>query len=85
MNETRLLPSKTCDGYLDTRRFDRCGTERIHMLSASALLERSHRLPTLDYHMLMKLTLALSKATKKSEAVPPDVLQHLRTQPRRSL
>ena len=67
MSETRLFPSKTCDGYFGTKRFDRRGTERIHMLSASALLEHSHRLPTLDYHMLMKLTLALTESYKEVE------------------
>ena len=49
MSETRLFPSKACDGYFGTKRFDCHGTERIHMLSASALLEYSHRLPTIDY------------------------------------
>lgn len=67
MSETRLFPSKTCDGYFGTKRFDRRGTERIHMLSASALLEHSHRLPTLDYQMLMKLTLALTESYKEVE------------------
>ena len=67
MSETRLFPSKTCDGYFGTKRFDRRGSERIHMLSASALLEHSHRLPTLDYHMLMKLTLALTESYKEVE------------------
>ncbi len=67
MSETRLFPSKTCDGYFGTKRFDRRGTERIHMLSASALLEHSHRLPTLDYHTLMKLTLALTQSYKEVE------------------
>ena len=36
-------------------------TKRIHMLSASALLEVSHRIPSLDYNSLMHLTLALTK------------------------
>lgn len=31
------------------------------MLSVSALLETSHRLPSMDYHTLMKLTLKLTK------------------------
>jgi serine/threonine-protein kinase HipA len=67
MSETRLFPSKTCDGYFGTKRFDRRGIERIHMMSASALLEHSHRLPTLDYHTLMKLTLALTQSYKEVE------------------
>lgn len=67
MSETRLFPSKTCDGYFGSKRFDRRGTERIHMLFASALLEHSYRLPTLDYHTLMKLTLALTQSYKEVE------------------
>lgn len=64
--ETRLFPSKQCEGYFGTKRFDRLqksdGTvERIHMLSVSALLETSHRIPNLDYNTLMALTLKLCK------------------------
>jgi serine/threonine-protein kinase HipA len=66
MSETRLFPSKQCAGYFGTKRFDRQTlkdgkTKRAHMLSVSALLEVSHRLPTLDYNSLMKLTLELTK------------------------
>lgn len=31
------------------------------MISVSAVLETSHRIPNLDYHLLMKLTLELTK------------------------
>lgn len=65
MTETRLFPSGNCRGYFGTKRFDRCmedGKEKqIHMLSVSALLKTSHRLPSMDYHTLMKLTLELTK------------------------
>ena len=66
MEETRLFPSKRCAGYFGTRRFDRVkeeeGTQRRrHMISASALLETSHRIPNLDYEVLMKLTLEMTK------------------------
>ena len=66
MTEARLFPSKQCSGYFGTKRFDRVGQEngikkRIHMLSASALLEISHRVPALDYNSLMQLTLELTK------------------------
>ena len=67
MSETRLFPSKACDGYFGTKRFDRVGTKRVHMLSASALLETSHRLPTLDYNTLMKLTLSLTQDYREVE------------------
>lgn len=66
MEETRLFPSDIGQGYFGTKRFDRRKdkpgeTERIHMVSAAALLETSHRIPNLDYHTLMKLTLELTK------------------------
>lgn len=65
MEETRLFPSALCSGYFGTRRFDRhasgAESERLHMLSAGALLETSHRIPNLDYDTLMRLTLALTK------------------------
>ncbi len=66
MEETRLFPSELCEGYFGTKRFDRkrkAGgvTERIHMLSVSAILETSHRIPNLDYDILMRLTLELTK------------------------
>lgn len=66
MEETRLFQSNVCQGYFGTKRFDRHKnefgeTECIHMISAAALLETSHRIPNLDYHTLMKLTLELTK------------------------
>ncbi len=66
MEETRLFASKNCEGYFGTKRFDR-GTERVHMLSVSAILETSHRIPNLDYDILMKLTLELTKDYKEIE------------------
>ena len=66
MSETRLFPSKICGVYFGTKRFDRCrdahGNEkRVHMLTVSAILETSHRIPNLDYHTLMKLTAILTR------------------------
>lgn len=59
--QTKLLESKYCSGYFSIKRFDRKGNTKIHMASASALLETSHRLPNLDYLDLLKLTYYLSK------------------------
>lgn len=66
MSETKLFPSKKCEGYFGTKRFDRVlsvegQNKRIHMATVSALLETSHRIPNLDYDILMKLTLELTK------------------------
>lgn len=66
MMETRLFPSERCAGYFGTKRFDRKrdggkNVRKVHMISVSAVLETSHRIPNLDYHLLMKLTLELTK------------------------
>lgn len=65
MERSRLFPSAVCKGFFGTRRFDRRrlpdGTVgRVHMLSVSAILETSHRIPNLDYDILMRLTLELT-------------------------
>ena len=71
MEETKLFNSKRCDGYFGTKRYDRRAVngviERIHMISVSALLETSHRIPNLDYEILMKLTLELTKEFSEIE------------------
>lgn len=62
MNETRLFESEICEGYFGTRRFDRCEAGgKVHMVSASGLLETSHRVPSLDYSQLMRLTSVLTR------------------------
>ena len=61
MSATQLFPSKICSGYFGIKRFDRVNDKKVHMVSVSGLLETSHRLPNLDYNILMKLTLELTK------------------------
>ena len=62
----RLFPSRSCVGYFGSKRFDReitsDGERKLHMASASALLEVSHRIPALDYSSLMALTWQLTKS-----------------------
>lgn len=65
MPEVRLMPSQVCSGYFATKRFDRVlgedrSIEKVHMASVGALLEASHRIPSLDYDQLLKLTLILT-------------------------
>lgn len=43
------------------KRFDRVNGEKIHMISAAALLEFDFRAPSIDYLDLLKLTLILTK------------------------
>lgn len=73
MPDIKLLPSEIRDGYFAIRRFDREQSDsdgavrRVHMASAGALLETSHRIPNLDYELLMKLTLRLTKELAEAE------------------
>ena len=52
----KLFPSKTNNGYFGIKRFDRLDGRKIHMITASALLEADFRSPCLDYSDLFKLT-----------------------------
>ncbi len=70
MPEVRLFESKKTEGYFGVKRFDRNGedeNQKVHMISASALLETSHRIPNLDYNILMRLTLQLTKSMEECE------------------
>lgn len=61
MPETRLFPSNQCPGYFGVRRFDRLSNgDKVHMSSASGLLETSHRIANLDYGLLMRLTMRIT-------------------------
>ena len=47
MTETKLFHSDKCKGYFGTKRFDRpSGKERVHMLTAAALLELDFEQPS---------------------------------------
>lgn len=67
MAETKLLPSKLNSGYFATKRFDRESRRKIHMVSVGGLLETSHRIPNLDYSILMQLTLKLTQSYAEVE------------------
>ncbi len=62
MPETRLFQGK----YFGVKRFDRNGYERVHMHTASGLLNASHRFPSLDYIDLIKASLALTRNMEDS-------------------
>ena len=64
MPETRLFDEK----YFGVKRFDRLPNgAKVHMLSASALLDASHRFPSLDYTDLMKATQMLTRDMQEVE------------------
>ena len=65
MPDVKLFKSKTNKGYFGIKRFDRTDDlKRIHMISASALLEIDFRGPTIDYLNLFKLTKILTNGNK---------------------
>jgi len=54
--------------YFGVKRFDRKPDgEKVFMISASGLLDTSHRFPTLDYNSLMALTLELTRDFREVE------------------
>ena len=65
--EVRLFPATKGRGYFGVKRFDRIHGQKVHMITASGLLETSHRVPNLDYHDLMKLTYILTKDSRQME------------------
>lgn len=69
MPETKLLPSKLNTGYFAVKRFDRERDTRVHTVSVSGLLETSHRIPNLDYHILMQLTMQLTHSYEEIEKI----------------
>ncbi|GHV23342.1 hypothetical protein AGMMS49959_16090 [Planctomycetales bacterium] len=60
---TRLFAGK----YFGVQRFDRCAGAKVFMLSASALLDASHRYPTLDYVDLLNAALKLTRDFGEAE------------------
>ncbi len=57
MAETRLFDGR----YFGVERFDRTPQGKIHTISAAGLLHANYRIPSLDYSILLKLTLNLTK------------------------
>jgi len=60
MPETHLFRTKK-RGYFGAKRFDRQGDRRIHMHSLSGLIHADHRNPSLDYDMILRVLLVLTK------------------------
>ncbi len=57
MSDTKLFNGK----YFGTERFDRDSNNKIHTVSAAGLLNADYRIPSLDYSLLLKLTLSLTR------------------------
>ena len=60
MPETHLFRTRK-RAYFGAKRFDRVGDRRIHMHSLSGLIHADHRSPALDYDMLLRVVLVLTK------------------------
>jgi serine/threonine-protein kinase HipA len=60
MPETHLFRTQR-RGYFGVKRFDRKGDRRIHMHSLSGLIHADHRVPALDYNLLLRVVLVLTK------------------------
>ena len=60
MPETHLFCTKK-RGYFGTKRFDRQGDRRVHMHSLSGLIHADHRHPSLDYDMILRVVMVLTK------------------------
>ena len=56
-------------GYFGVKRFDRQGDKRIHMHSLSGLIHADHRVPALDYTLILRVAMALTKNVEEVEKV----------------
>ena len=57
MPETRLFEGK----YFGVERFDRTAGGKVHTISAAGLLHANYRIPSLDYSILLRVCLNLTK------------------------
>ena len=60
--ESRLMPSRLCEGYFASKRFDRCNGERVHMITLGGLLEVPRDMPLLDYLSFLQATGFITKS-----------------------
>ena len=65
--EAKLFKSAKCNGYFGVKRFDREKHKFLHVHTMSGLLHADHRIPSLDYETIMKVTLWLTKDVYECE------------------
>lgn len=65
--KAKLFKSKKYRGFFGVKRFDRDGSNRIHMHTVSGLLHIDHRSPSFDYASLLKLTMVLTRNIRECE------------------
>jgi len=82
MSECRVFNSDTGNSYFGTKRFDRIGNDKLHMLSAAGLLHDDYEHSTLDYGNLIfqakKLTNNAQAAEQMFRRTAFNVLSHNR-------
>ena len=82
MSECRVFKSDTGNSYFGTKRFDRVGNDKLHMLSAAGLLHDDYEHSTLDYGNLIfqakKLTNNAQAAEQMFRRTVFNVLSHNR-------
>lgn len=82
MSECRVFNSDTGNSYFGTKRFDRIGNDKLHMLSAAGLLHDDYEHSTLDYGNLIfqakKLTNNAQAAEQMFRRTVFNVLSHNR-------
>ena len=82
MSECRVFNSDTGNSYFGTKRFDRVGNDKLHMLSAAGLLHDDYEHSTLDYGNLIfqakKLTNNAQAAEQMFRRAVFNVLSHNR-------
>lgn len=69
MPETKLLEGSEGKSYFAACRFDRKGTQRVHVQSASGLLYTDIRIPALDYTDLIMLTRNVTRDQRECKAM----------------
>jgi Uncharacterized protein related to capsule biosynthesis enzymes len=82
MSECRVFNSEAGNSYFGTKRFDRVGNSKLHMLSAAGLLHDDYEHSTLDYGNLIfqakKLTNNAQEAEQMFRRAVFNVLAHNR-------
>jgi serine/threonine-protein kinase HipA len=67
MSECRVFKGKSENSYFGTKRFDRIGNNKLHMLSAAGLLHDDYEHSTLDYGNLIYQAKKLTNNAKAAQ------------------
>lgn len=69
MSVCKLFKGKSGQEYFGTKRFDRIGNNRLHMLSAAGMMHDNFRLSNLDYGNIMDCAFLLERDVRAYEKV----------------